>query len=164
MCQNLCSKSNCSPQIACWLGPLGNCEKPLCSFYRTCTHSPNCFMITRHFESKLGYLIVTNSLTANLTSKELPISGNKIYLQRMDVCSLSSKQTVKSICHKFNNIGKRWNFGRFQGEQSATRKSSHLFPYSKDIDGDGSVVELSVGHTVLSPQTQSQLLQSKTTH
>lgn len=78
----------------------------------------------------------------------LSISESKIYLPKMNVCFLVSKQTVKSICHKLSNLGNGWHL-----EGSRARRmpegSLHLLLYSKDIDYNRSVVELSVGNVLL---------------
>ena len=93
-----------------------------------------CFIITRHFGTQVRLPSCDKFAHCKFDLKGLlSPSKNKIYLQRMNICFLSSKQTAKTICHRLNNLGMGWNFERFWSEENAPKKSIHLSLYSKNI-------------------------------
>ena len=91
-----------------------------------------CSIITRHFGTQVRLPSCDKFAHCKFDLKRLlSTSKNKIYLQRMNVCFLSSKQTAKSICHRLNNLGMGWNFERFCSKENARKKSIDLSLYSK---------------------------------
>ena len=109
-----------------------------------------CFIITRHFGTQVSLPSCDKFTHCKFDLKRLlSPSKNKIYLQRMNICFLSSKQTAKTICHRLNNLGMGWNFERFWSEENAPKEVYSFVPlFEKYIDHYGSVAELNVGDMV----------------